>query len=145
MKHALAGAAICLIVGGCGKGFVGLRDYGRVAECYAAFFSVHMDAQDPALGFSAGEIDTEANVTAQGINRMTPFIVEAEKRAGGDKKFLALVSAWRGRKENDIRQAATPTAKHAVYQHVLAEASKCQQTLNQWGAAKDYRAPQPAS
>ena len=122
-----------------GKGFITARDYGRVAECYAAFMSVSMDASDPALGFSDGQIGLQEQVSIQGVNRLSPYTVKAIRTAGGDHKFLILVASWRLKPENDIAKAATLEAKKAVYQHVLVQASRCHTTLTGWGAKLDGR------
>src|SRR4051812_15103336 len=125
MQRAFAALLLCLGLCACSREFAAYRDYGRVADCYAAFFSIHMDARDPALDLSEAAITAKETDTMQGINRMTPFIVEAEKQAGGDKKFLELVAAWRRRQANDIGLAPTIAARKAVYSHVLSEAARC--------------------
>ncbi|MEI7931616.1 MAG: hypothetical protein WCI21_00955 [Alphaproteobacteria bacterium] len=143
MQRTLAALLLGLTLSSCSREFAVYRDYGRVADCYAAFFSVHMDARDPALDLSEAAITAKEGDTMRGINRMTPFIVEAEKQAGGDQKFLQLVAAWRRRKENDIGLAPTIAARKAVYNHVLSEAARCHQTLDKWGAAKAYTVAAP--
>lgn len=139
-----AAALLCLAAAGCGRGFVSARDYPRVADCYAAFFSAHMDAMDPGLGLSLEQVGQAEQITMQGVNRMTPFIVEAKKSAGGDRKFLQLVAAWRKRPEFDVSLASTPKAKAMVYGDVLDEAESCHKTLDQWSAVDAAKKASPA-
>ena len=133
MRRPAAAVLLCLALSGCSQGFVGARDYALVADCYAAFFSAHMDALDPSLSLSNEQISQAELITMQGVNRMTPYIVEAKKSAGGDRKFLQLVAAWRKRPEFSVALASTPKAKAMVYESVLDEAEGCHKTMDRWG------------
>ena len=129
--------APCALLAACsvgGKGFVASRDYGRVADCYAAYMSIGIDARDPALGYSADQVELENEVNLESVQRLQPYLKPASKKAGGDGKFLQLVAAWRLRPDNNIDQPASPEQKRAIYQHILLEASQCHGTLSHWGA-----------
>ena len=121
------------------------RDYGRVADCYAAYMSIGIDAKDPALGFSADQQELQNQVNLESVQRLQPYLKPSSKKAGGDRKFLQLVAAWRLRPDNDIDRANSPEAKRAIYQHILIQASQCHGTLTSWGAPTHPPAPKAAT
>ena len=133
-RKALSVLVLTLAAAGCGKGFTVWRDYPRAAECYAAYLSLSKYAEDPGLGFTPEQIHDQQLATMNGINRMTPYTLAAAEQAGGDRQFLDLVARWRVKPENDIVRAYSPKAKRDIFDHVVAEAGHCHQTLTRWSA-----------
>lgn len=122
------------LLAACEPAFDARRDYVAVAECYAAFMAVGMDAAHPDLGMDAGEQRIQTQLNAYGVSRLSPYTEEAVAAAGGDENFIMLAATWRVQADYYVEGAQTPQARQAAYQRVLAKAGECHELMTRWGA-----------